>query len=394
MKVLAQNASWTLYSDFGRTVKEGTVPGKANAAGQQLTFKVEHHANEFSSAYVRIIAAPDSMQSADAAFWDYNVSKIGGQVRQYDFEGGWAYFDSWNDNAVEITLNADNIPERDLKLSVLVYEEFGDWFAANPKAPVLSTTITVLDDDTIKGTPAANRLVGNTKSDIIDGLGGNDTVLGGAGHDTINGGFGNDSLLGGAGHDALYGDSGNDRLFGGADTDALDGGSGNDRLHGDAGNDTLNGAAGRDYLEGGAGKDQLWGGASDDRLTGGLGDDLLYGEVGRDRLQGDKGHDTLIGGAGNDVQFGGAGNDTFVFYARNGRDTIKDFRPNYDKIEFITDEFFASFDDLSIRQSGANTVVKFEGTTVVLEGAKAARLDAADFAFTDDWMDPYAPQDW
>lgn len=73
-----------------------------------------------------------------------------------------------------------------------------------------------------------DRLFGNAKANVLNGMRGNDGLVGAAGRDT---------LLGGVGHDALLGDSGNDSLLGGAGEDILGGGGGNDALMGGIGRD-------------------------------------------------------------------------------------------------------------------------------------------------------------
>lgn len=83
--------------------------------------------------------------------------------------------------------------------------------------------------------------------------------------------------------------------------------------------------------------DVLYGGGGNDSLFGEAGDDTLYGGDGDDTLFGGMGDDVLIGGPGSDVMYGGTGADTFVFNSlddvpTDGRDVIKDFDPNSDKI--------------------------------------------------------------
>ncbi|MGL5875135.1 MAG: Calx-beta domain-containing protein, partial [Xenococcaceae cyanobacterium] len=70
----------------------------------------------------------------------------------------------------------------------------------------------------------ADRITGDRKNDILEGLGGNDTLAG----DIINSLSisGNDTLDGGAGNDVLEGKGKNDSLIGGAGNDVLDGGKG------------------------------------------------------------------------------------------------------------------------------------------------------------------------
>jgi uncharacterized delta-60 repeat protein len=99
---------------------------------------------------------------------------------------------------------------------------------------------------TIVGTPAADRLRGTSRRDVIVSLGGRDVIRSLGGDDIVCAGSGNDTVFGGRGNDRLGGGSGNDRLLGE---------SGRDRLLGESGRDRLLGGPGRDRLLGGPGRD-------------------------------------------------------------------------------------------------------------------------------------------
>jgi Ca2+-binding RTX toxin-like protein len=122
---------------------------------------------------------------------------------------------------------------------------------------------------------------------------------------------------------------GDDSITGSLKDDIISGVTGNDVLAGRFGNDILNGGLGQDTLDGGAGIDRLFGDAGNDRLAGGSG---------TDHLSGGSGNDTLTGGSEQDRLIGGSGRDTFNFNAISEsrpakRDSIADFRRNYDKID-------------------------------------------------------------
>jgi Ca2+-binding RTX toxin-like protein len=85
---------------------------------------------------------------------------------------------------------------------------------------------------TIRGTAAANRLVGSDAAQGICGLGGADRLLGRGGNDVLSGGAANDVLNGGAGSDLLKGGGRDDILR------SRDGVGGNDTVYGGPGNDT------------------------------------------------------------------------------------------------------------------------------------------------------------
>ena len=149
---------------------------------------------------------------------------------------------------------------------------------------------------------------------------------------------------------------GNDHLDGQIRGAHLEGGADDDRLHGNAGNDRLNGYEGDDYLEGNAG---------DDLLLGGPGDDSLIGNEGDDRLE------------------GGAGDDVFVFYRRGGNDTIEDFGNGSDTIDLAAFAEISDVDNLTITQSGSNTLIDLSahrGGTITLQAFTGA-LDDSDFIF-------------
>ncbi|WP_269471947.1 hypothetical protein [Asticcacaulis excentricus] len=199
----------------------------------------------------------------------------------------------------------------------------------------------------LKGTSAADIMVGSDDSerleggdgdDYIVGRGGNDLLMGGIGGDILLGDTGNDRLYGEVGNDHLYGGDGNDILYGGADADRLIGGAGADRLNGEDGDDVMFGEEGDDVLEGGDGYAYLHGGDGDDivrggrngdfviggngidQLYGGDDSDQLYGDAGNDSLFGENGDDFFAGGTGNDQIYGGAGNDTA--FAQDGTDIL------------------------------------------------------------------------
>jgi Ca2+-binding RTX toxin-like protein len=181
---------------------------------------------------------------------------------------------------------------------------------------------------------------------------------------------GNDRIVGSAQEDTLLGFAGNDVISGKGGGDKLLGGAGKDRLAGTGGDDVLNGGAHGDALTGGGGADKLFGGAGKDQLAGGGGRDVLKG--------GDRG-DVLAGGAGADTLVGGAGWDHFVFRRGDGRDVIKDFRNNVDKIVIASGA--SAYGDLEIERKGSDTIVAFADVEIILEDLAAGRLDAGDFIF-------------
>ena len=107
------------------------------------------------------------------------------------------------------------------------------------------------------------------------------------------------------------------------------------RRGGGRGDDILEGGGGDDFADGAKGDDTLLGGAGDDELRGAQGRDNLQGGEGNDLLRGGMDSDILNGGAGDDTLAGGRGADTFIQdFSELGNDTIKDFNPDVDVIDF------------------------------------------------------------
>ena len=104
-------------------------------------------------------------------------------------------------------------------------------------------TESVPDIENLTGSNMADILAGDSRENVIMGMGGDDKIYGGPGknadnNDTLDGGRGNDMLFGGAGNDTLKGGAGNDMLNGGAGEDMFFGGAGSDMIYADD-HDTL-----------------------------------------------------------------------------------------------------------------------------------------------------------
>ena len=129
----------------------------------------------------------------------------------------------------------------------------------------------------------------------------------------------------------------------------INGTDGNDSLLGTAAGDIINGLGGNDTIDGLGGRDTIAGGAQQDRLLGRGGNDSLNGGGGNDLIKGNEGSVTLTGGAGNDLLQGGPGTDSltgagggdrFLFFnSTHGVDTITDFTPTEDSLEFVASNF-------------------------------------------------------
>ena len=221
-----------------------------------------------------------------------------------------------------------------------------------------SSGIEVIDGTGAKG---AVRLVGDDSASLFDFrttkfVGSNLSIDGGNGNDTIKGSAGNDIMLGGRNNDILLGSDG---------TDKLDGGEGDDILLDNAGkNDVLIGGVGRDRLVvGHSGKSQvdLWGGSTD----------------AKDAIS-----DT----------FGILNSSTAIDVVA----IIHDFEWGKDKLDFsqlrAADNYALNMDDLTIKQSGNDTIVTLAQGVHTLDGASVQAqfilqninlLTASDFAFAE-----------
>ena len=236
-------------------------------------------------------------------------------------------------------------------LGLTSYDEILD----DIRAPSNGTVVGTSRDDTIQGIQVGER---------IDARGGSDTVRAGRGDDTVIGGNGNDRLYGEFGFDTLRGGNGNDRLYAGASGDPAEPDEATTVL-----------------------ADQLFGNGGRDRLFGSAARDLLFGGSGNDVIKGAGGNDLIDGGTGNNTLFGGAGADEFYFdEAALSTDTIMDFKDGIDRIR-IDGASVSGFDDLTLSRNGADVVIAFASTQIVLLDTNLQDIDADDFLFNqDEWM--------
>jgi len=258
---------------------------------------------------------------------------------------------------------ASNLLEEDVMADSL----FEDSLQGGSKTELSAQSEAISTDDT-----SAIRIIGDSRSNILNGSEENERIEGRRGNDTLRGLAGNDHISGGSGADILKGGRGNDVLEGNRGSDVLEGGRGDDVLRGGRGSDVLKGGRGDDVLRGGRGSDVLKGGRGDDVLQGGQGDDILRGGRGTNRLNGGEGVDTLVGGSGT---------DTFILESPDSIDIIRKFNGSQGDRTHIAASLGAtslsqfSFDD----QTG---ILSFQGQALAL------LISPLDFSITESLIVP------
>lgn len=116
-----------------------------------------------------------------------------------------------------------------------------------------------------------------------------------------------------------------------------------------------------------------------ENAVGGSERDLLWGNEVNNVLDGGAGDDVLRGFEGDDTLIGGEGSDTFTFAGGDGNDTVADFEDGLDLLDLSATG--ASFGDLAVSQSGADTLIDFGTGTILLAGVNAGDIAADDFVF-------------
>jgi Ca2+-binding RTX toxin-like protein len=179
----------------------------------------------------------------------------------------------------------------------------------------------------IKGTKAADRLLGTSEADEIWGYEGNDILDGRNPAGTAETSTTGDLLIGGIGNDRYYVDSSFDRIqeLSGEGSDIVYS-TGSYRLAGGVAVETLRAArtAGTDAIDltGNEFAQTLLGNYGNNVLRGGGGNDVLSAFAGDDTLNGGRGADRMIGGAGNDRYVVDDASDAVVENAGEGVDTV------------------------------------------------------------------------
>lgn len=101
-------------------------------------------------------------------------------------------------------------------------------------------------------------------------------------------------------------------------------------------------------------------------------------------IDGSTGSDTIVAGKGANQQLSGGGGwgDTFVFLGSSGyNDTITDFDPQSDKIDFENTMGRADFSDLTIKPSSDGSMVSYKENNIHVNGVSPDQLTSNQFVF-------------
>jgi len=120
------------------------------------------------------------------------------------------------------------------------------------------------------------------------------------------------------------------------------------------------------WINGQSGNDVIYGSDRDEHLFNQNGNALLVAGGGNDELWAGEGNDILDGGPGNDRLYGEAGNDTYIFRRGSGQDIIIDPDATPNNTDTIWLGSNLTPEEVVLRRSGNNLVLKILDTTDTL----------------------------
>jgi len=253
--------------------------------------------------------------------------------------------------------------------------EYGADGGPDADSPVSADSL--MNFETIFGSPFDDLIKGDTEFNFLSGAAGNDTLDGGDGDDTLSGGDGDDVLNGDDDDDFVAGDAGNDRLNGGDGVNtvsyAINSGRVAVDLGGVSGSAQEYGANGTSEANTVVSKDTL---RQFNNVEGSRFNDVLTGDPTNNAVQGNAGNDTLDGVGGTDTVTGGAGDDVFALSTTSAGSFFTDFEQGVDRIGLVSP---LSYNDLSFGKNDSNDIFVGSQLLATLIGVVTNKLTENDF---------------
>lgn len=179
---IVSNEKFTIYSSFGLEVLEGSIQGKVQGGGEEISFLVEEKVPTLKGFYYKV--EPASSQTED--FWEYFFSnRIDGEPADDFAISSFGRFGS----EFSEHLNADSYLEGDEGFFVSIYGD--NMSAAYGGQPLIKAYFTIVDDDWgaawpfSMGSSGSDRIIFSSGSQRIYGQEGNDIISGASSQSTM-----------------------------------------------------------------------------------------------------------------------------------------------------------------------------------------------------------------
>ncbi|MGD1921332.1 MAG: TIGR03118 family protein, partial [Pleurocapsa sp.] len=222
-------------------------------------------------------------------------------------------------------------------------------------------------DETITGTPEDDLLTVGGDNNIITTDTGNDTITALGDNQFVEAGDGDNIISIGSGE--VNADDGNNFIAASNGSTSVATGSGDDTVNLVRGDNTVLVEEGNNHVVTGAGNDEIMTGSGDDTVHAGAGDNNLDLGDGDNLVNSVVNLDNFLVSVGNNTITTGTGADTFEIAPGEGIATITNFDTSD---RFIVKGFkpdlsgVITFDDLTISQNEADTIIQLAGTDDVL----------------------------
>ena len=344
--VVGSGFTYSVNGVTGGTVTEIDILNTADSSTQVTETGFAINAVTLQNALQAYNANSDGSQ-LNAIFNQYNFNATGGAGN--DTLPGFGYTDTFNGGGGSDTVD---------------YVHATSGITVNLADPTQNTGNAAFDSyvnvTNVIGTNFADTLIGDGNNNVLEGGTGADVLIGGGGtrdfasyHHASTGvtaSLANSAINTGDAQGDTY--SGISGLIGSNFADTLIGDNGDNFLRGRGGGDTLNGGLGSDtadYANGQAVTVDL------SNTANNTGDALGDTYISIENIRGSSFNDVLKGDGGNNVLTGGAGADTFVFAPGFGHDTVTDYTPNSDILQFDHSDFANVAALLAATHDDANT---------------------------------------